>query len=221
MKVKKLFWIILVSLTLLLQACNQSSSSTTVGQPQGIAPTPNPTTANPATQNSATIGQTRGSAPTPNAPIQNTPLSTLPPFGKVTPAERVETRPNTNNGEPVVLRFVDFYAPNSNTQLSEKMLAAKDKTVKIVGYMAPPLKPDLDFFVLTKIRLAVCPFCSKEAEWPNDIILVTLANGKTFQQTEEPLVVIGKLEVGGQLDKETGFYSLLRLRAENIDVFKG
>jgi hypothetical protein len=192
-----IFGICLLAISLLLVGCGQATSV-----PPDSAATTAPTTVPAKTVERATITSAPNPQPT------TTPLAEIVP----------------SNAEPLVIRFVDFYTPDSppvNPQLSQKMLAAKDKRIKIVGYMAPPLKPDLDFFVLTKIRLVVCPFCSKEAEWPNDIILVTLTNGRTMQHSEEPLVVVGKLEVGGAYDKETGFYSLLRLRAENIEPFKG
>jgi hypothetical protein len=126
--------------------------------------------------------------------------------------------------EPLTLRFSEFYAGDAGTlnpPLSNKLKSADGKTIKIVGYMAPPLKPDLDFFVLTRIRLSSCPFCSTAAEWPQDIILVTMPQGKTFPQIEEPITVTGRLEIGEAVDPQTGFFSLLRLRAQEVEVFKG
>jgi hypothetical protein len=86
--------------------------------------------------------------------------------------------------------------------------------------MAPPLKPNLDFFVLTRIRLAACPFCSTAADWPEDILLVTMPDGKTVKQIEEPITLVGKLEIGDAVDPKTGFFSLLRVRAETVEIFK-
>lgn len=128
------------------------------------------------------------------------------------------------NNEPVKLRFSEFYAPQSspiNLVFSDKLKSANGKRIQITGYMAPPLKPDLDFFVLTRIKLAVCPFCSTAADWPEDIMLVTMQDGKTIKQIEEPITIVGKLEIGDSVDPTTGFFSLLRLRAETIEVFKG
>ncbi len=128
------------------------------------------------------------------------------------------------NSDTILLRFNEFYAPETsaiNLVLSDKLKGANNKRVKITGYMAPPLKPDLDFFVLTRIRLATCPFCSTAADWPEDIILVTMPEGKTIRQVEEPITLIGKLEVGEGVDTKTGFFSLLRIRAENYEIFKG
>ena len=38
--------------------------------------------------------------------------------------------------------------------------------------MAPPLKAEADFFVLTKMPMAVCPFCNTAVDWPDDIVAV-------------------------------------------------
>lgn len=42
----------------------------------------------------------------------------------------------------------------------------------ISGYMAPPLTPTIRFFVLTEVPMSVCPFCSSDADWPDNIIVV-------------------------------------------------
>jgi len=128
-----------------------------------------------------------------------------------------------DNGDPVALRFNEFYASQTspiNLVFSDKLKAANGKRIKINGYMAPPLKPDLDFFVLTRIKLAVCPFCSTAADWPEDIMLVTMPDGKTLKQTEEPITLIGTLEIGDAVDPKTGFFSLLRVRADSVEIFK-
>jgi hypothetical protein len=86
----------------------------------------------------------------------------------------------------------------------------------MVGYMAPPLKPRLTFFVLTKVPMASCPFCSNAVDWPPDIVLVYLP--KTIQQkvTTAPLKVTGRLEIGVKEDEETGFVSLVRIYADTV-----
>ncbi len=170
---------------------------------------------------------------TPTAPISSPaplPAATLAPLVSrtviATASRTIEAavKPAFDASEPVRLRFSEFYAGSGagpDLQLSDKLKSVDGRRVQIVGYMAPPLKPDLDFFVLTRIRLVTCPFCSTSEEWPQDIILVTLPAGKTVQQIEEPLNLVGRLEIGEKVDPQTGFLSLLRLRAETIEVFKG
>lgn len=88
----------------------------------------------------------------------------------------------------------------------------------MAGYMAPPLKPMPSFFVLTKQPMAVCPFCSTDADWPEDIVLVTMPSGKSVTPTEKPVRVRGRLEIGSKTDPETGFVSLVRIYATEVKV---
>ena len=49
-------------------------------------------------------------------------------------------------------------------EFSHKARGLAGKTVELRGYMAPPLKPEVDFFVLTTLPMAVCPFCDNASE---------------------------------------------------------
>lgn len=91
-----------------------------------------------------------------------------------------------------------------------KSLAGQDVTMR--GFMAPPLKAEARFFVLTEIPMALCPFCSSDADWPDNIVVVYLDEKQTFVQANAPIDVEGMLEYGSWTDPETGFVSLLRLR---------
>lgn len=94
---------------------------------------------------------------------------------------------------------------------SDKVKALEGKPVRMRGFMAPPLKAEADFFVLTQIPMALCPFCSSDADWPDDIIVVYLDRAQTFEQANRTIEVSGTLEVGSRTDPETGFVSLLRI----------
>ena len=50
------------------------------------------------------------------------------------------------------------------------------------GFMAPPLKAEAKFFVLTEIPMSICPFCSSDADWPDNIVVVYLDEKQTFVQ---------------------------------------
>lgn len=91
-----------------------------------------------------------------------------------------------------------------------KRLAGQDVTVK--GFMAPPLKAEANFFVLTEIPMSLCPFCSSDADWPDNILVVYLAEKQTFVQYNAPIEAHGVLEYGPWTDPDTGFRSQLRLR---------
>jgi len=75
----------------------------------------------------------------------------------------------------------------------------------------PPLKPEADFFVMTKEPVSLCPFCQSDAEWPADIVVVYLRKGTSLTSNQDPVEVIGTLEVGSKTDPRTGFVSLLRI----------
>lgn len=102
-------------------------------------------------------------------------------------------------------------------EFSPKLKSLAGKLVTVTGFMAPPLKPTLRFFVLTKVPMSICPFCSTDADWPNDIIVVKLAEPVTALPFDRPISVTGRLELGYQLDEETGFVSLVRVAANRLE----
>ena len=92
------------------------------------------------------------------------------------------------------------------------MCALRDgKSVAMRGFMAPPLKAEAKFFVLTEIPMALCPFCSSDADWPSNIVVVYIDEKTTFVPPSKLIEVTGTLDVGSWTDPETGFVSLLRL----------
>lgn len=97
-------------------------------------------------------------------------------------------------------------------EFSDKVKQLSGKPVTIKGFMAPPLKAEANFFVLTEIPMSLCPFCSSDADWPDNILVVYLARKQTFVQFNKPIEAEGTLEYGSWVDPETGFVSQLRLR---------
>ena len=96
-------------------------------------------------------------------------------------------------------------------EYSDKLLALKGQRVAMKGFMAPPLKAEADFFVLTREPVALCPFCNSDADWPADIIVVYLASEQDFVQNNQPIEVTGIIEIGVFTDEKSGFVSRLRL----------
>lgn len=130
--------------------------------------------------------------------------------------------PLTFDENPVYITFDEFYSGNSirgGVTMSEKLLSLDGKEVVMEGYMAPPLKPELDWFVLTAIRLEFCPFCSSDADWPADIAVIYLAEGAVIA-TQAPVRVHGRMEIGSSVDPETGMVSLVRIYADEIQVIR-
>jgi hypothetical protein len=97
------------------------------------------------------------------------------------------------------------------TQYSERAKLLKGKEVRMRGYMAPPLKPESKFFVLTREPVAVCPFCSSDAQWPSDIVVIYLSSTLGPLNFSQRIEVSGKLEMGSWTDPETGFVSQVRI----------
>jgi hypothetical protein len=134
--------------------------------------------------------------------------------------EAVQLGDGVPEAGPVPLKFDEFYEGfdiRKGLILTEKLRSLDGREVIMEGYMAPPLKPELDFFVLSRIRLEFCPFCSDAADWPNDIAVVYMT-GDPVKVTLEPVRVRGKLEVGQVVDPETGMVSLVRIFADELEV---
>jgi hypothetical protein len=99
----------------------------------------------------------------------------------------------------------------ADDQYTEKARRLAGTVVGMRGYMAPPLKPEIDFFVLTSLPTAICPFCDAAASWPDDIVLVQLSRPVRALAYDRLLEVSGTLQIGIETDAATGFVSLVRL----------
>jgi hypothetical protein len=96
-------------------------------------------------------------------------------------------------------------------EFSDALRALHGKTVAMTGFMAPPLKAESAFFVLTSQPMAICPFCQSDADWPDDIVVVILSAATAMTAAGSRLTVTGTLEVGSKTDAATGFISQIRL----------
>ena len=116
-------------------------------------------------------------------------------------------------GEPAGLQFEQLYESYGVRGLvfSALLRSLTGRDVVIRGYMAPPLKPESHFFVLTREPVALCPFCQSDAEWPSDIVVVYLKAASPLVSAGDAVSVRGRLEVGSWTDPETGFVSQIRI----------
>lgn len=112
------------------------------------------------------------------------------------------------------ITFDELYGKISvlGLEFSDKVKQLNGKDIAMRGFMAPPLKAEAQFFVLTEIPMSICPFCSTDSDWPDNIVVVYLGEKQTFTQPSQTIEVRGTLEMGSWTDPETGFVSLLRIR---------
>ncbi|WP_208997647.1 hypothetical protein [Roseibium algicola] len=117
--------------------------------------------------------------------------------------------PDTACAADAPLKLRTLY--NKDRSFSDLAHSLEGSRVSVGGYMAPPLKADSQFFVLTKIPMAVCPFCETEAEWPRDILAIYTKRIVDVVAFNSKIVTRGVLELGTFKDPETGFVSRARL----------
>ena len=115
----------------------------------------------------------------------------------------------------VEVGFDDLY--ERETVLTETLQKLKGEEVEMVGYMAPPLKAEAKFFVLTRTPMAVCPFCETEMQWPDDIVLVLTEDVLSATPYNVRIRVKGRLDLGFETDADTGFVSLIRLESAEFE----
>lgn len=114
---------------------------------------------------------------------------------------------------PILMR--DLY--NKDLSFSDLALGLKGQRIDVTGFMAPPLKAEMRFFVLTKRPMATCPFCETSADWPDDILAIYTKRVVNVVPFNVPLVVTGVLDLGTFTDDETGFVSRVRLADARYD----
>lgn len=100
---------------------------------------------------------------------------------------------------------------NTGDDYSDAARTFNGRDVTLKGFMAPPLKPNAKFFVLGTQPMAVCPFCDSSATWPTNIVLIYTHDPIKLVNWDEPITVTGKLDLGVQTDKDTGFVSKVRM----------
>lgn len=113
-----------------------------------------------------------------------------------------------------VVKLRDLYHRKAISDFAKESVGER---LHIDGYMAPPLKAESRFFVLTRRPMSVCPFCETEAEWPNDILAVYTKRIVDVVPYNVKIVASGVLELGAWKDPETGFVSLVRLVDASYD----
>ena len=119
--------------------------------------------------------------------------------------------PGTARATTPAIKFRELYVRGK--QLTPQAEALEGQVIEMIGYMAPPLKPEVNFFVLTKLPMSTCPFCESEAQWPDDIVLAYADSPLEVVRYTDLIRVEGRFETGFFTDPDTGFVSFLRLRS--------
>ena len=112
-------------------------------------------------------------------------------------------------GQDGPLRMRDLY--NKDLSFSDLAESLAGQRIEMTGYMAPPLKADAPFFVLTKRPMAVCPFCEPGEEWPRDILAIYTKRRLEVIPFNRKIIVRGELDLGDYVDPELGFFSRVRI----------
>lgn len=107
------------------------------------------------------------------------------------------------------IRMFELYQPDMSFSDLAKRLAGKP--VSIQGFMAPHLKVESDFFVLSNTPVDTCPFCESEDQWIDTIIFVRMKRRQDAVRPGDLIQVQGRLDIGPQKDDATGFVSRVRL----------
>ena len=117
------------------------------------------------------------------------------------------------------LDFSDMYSGASSEGLvfSDTLNSLNGTEVTMTGFMAPPLKPSINFFVLTETPMAVCPFCSTDADWPYNMVVVYVNGSVDALPYDQEVTVTGTLDLGSYMDGDTGFVSQVRLLDATVE----
>ena len=107
------------------------------------------------------------------------------------------------------VRMFELYQDDKSYTDTAKRLAGK--TISMQGFMAPHLKVESDFFVLSNAPVETSPFCASEDEWIDTIVFVRMKKRQEAIRPGNLIQVEGKLEIGPQTDVATGFVSRVRL----------
>jgi hypothetical protein len=107
------------------------------------------------------------------------------------------------------VRMFELYDDNNDFSHLAKEL--NGQRVSMQGFMAPHLKVDSDFFILSNTPVETCPFCASEGDWIDSIVFVRMRRKQEAVDPGAVIMVEGKLEIGPEKDPETGFFSKVRI----------
>jgi hypothetical protein len=107
------------------------------------------------------------------------------------------------------VRMFELYEDDNDFSPLARELNGKRVTMQ--GFMAPHLKVDSDFFILSNTPVETCPFCASEGDWIDSIVFVRMRRKQEAADPGALINVEGTLEIGPATDAATGFVSKVRL----------
>lgn len=107
----------------------------------------------------------------------------------------------------------DLY--DADDGITARAQALEGARIQVSGHMAPPLKADLNFFVLTAQPMAICPFCEGEDDWLPGILPVLTKRRFQTVAFYKRIVASGVLRLDPFVEPETGF--AVKMRLEDAD----
>lgn len=114
------------------------------------------------------------------------------------------------------IRMFELYKDDKSYSDTAKKLMGR--MISMQGFMAPHLKVESDFFVLSNAPVETCPFCASEDQWIDTIVFVRMKKRQEATRPGNLIQVGGRLEIGPQTDASTGFVSRVRLVDANFRV---
>lgn len=111
--------------------------------------------------------------------------------------------------ESTVIKVRDLYTRERG--FSDLAQSLDGTRVSVTGFMAPLLKAESHFFVLTGRPMAVCPFCETDADWIDDILPVETKRIVDPVYYTVAIEARGILTLGKFENAETGFVGQMRL----------
>ena len=115
---------------------------------------------------------------------------------------------------PLPIHHIEY---SEGLVFSDTLNSLNGSEVTMTGFMAPPLKPSINFFVLTETPMAVCPFCSTDADWPYNMVVVYVNGSVDALPYDQEVTVTGTLDLGSYMDGDTGFVSQVRLLDATVE----
>ncbi len=115
----------------------------------------------------------------------------------------------------VTIQFGELMDQDYN--VSKRVKELDGKKVYVTGFMAMQSPLDGSFIYLTNVPLVSCPYCIPGTSTPIYAIPAIAPAGKPITYTEQPVTIIGVLEVKDETD-QFGYTTPFRINVESLSM---